>query len=252
MIRVWLLVALASVVLGCGNGGEKSPSTPPPSPSATAPAGASPTPLARASPPAGQCPVAQDVCVFASSIARAVTDGNVDALVSAAQLREYSCPATRPQGLGGPYPLCDNAAAGEKRQGFQIAYLASEGQVLDAAGLRDAIRRWLQSGLSATTSDQYGAGGNRLFSVGCVAGIVPCGNQVVLVFSQRQASIPTRIELLLYFERLQSTGQPRLTFVAVGPLLRPEEEAAALKGGSYPAFLAPQGWPPIQTFYPLP
>jgi hypothetical protein len=144
--------------------------------------------------------------------------------------------------------LCDNASGGEKRQGFVVGVLASEGQVVDAAGLRATIARWLDAG-ARTVDDAYGPGGNRLFSIGCPAGIVPCGNQFVLVFSQRQPAVPARIELLLYFER-SGTAQPALVYLALGPLLEPAQEQAALRGGAAAAgFLAPQGWPPIQAFY---
>jgi hypothetical protein len=111
--------------------------------------------------------------------------------------------------------------------------------------------RWVQTGGSAP-ADAFGPSQNRLYTIGCVAGIVPCGNQFVLVFSQKQPTIPARIELLLYFERPQASQQPRLIYVATGPLLRPAEEQAALKGGSFTDFLRPQGWPPIQTFYAVP
>lgn len=245
----WILVAVAAAmatfVIACGGDGDDETA-----PTATA-APASPT-TAAASPTAqaGQCPVAADLCTFAATVERNL-QSDLSQVVALARAQSYNCPATRPQGLGGPYPLCDQTP-GQTRQGFPVAYLSSEGQIVDTQGLRDAINRWLQQGAGATGSDRFGPAATNLYTIGCAAGPLPCGNQFVLVFSQLQPNVPTRINLILYFERAQAGAQPALVYAAIGPLLQPGEEQAALAGGAYSGLTVPQAWPPIATFYRLP
>jgi hypothetical protein len=96
---------------------------------------------------AGACPLAAEVCSFAAALVRdLVVDeskargpADLAPIVAAARSREYTYPTTRLQGLGGPYPLCDNASAGEKRQGHAVGFLSSEGEIVDAEGLRGAL-----------------------------------------------------------------------------------------------------------------
>jgi hypothetical protein len=86
--------------------------------------------------------------------------------------------------------LCDNASAGEKGQGHAVGFLSSEGEIVDAEGLRGALVRWVESAKPAA-SDQYGNGANRLYTIACPAGIAPCRNQFGLVFSQLPSTGPT-------------------------------------------------------------
>lgn len=200
--------------------------------------------------PEDGCPVADDVCAFAAAVNRAVQSSDFGALVSSARAQEYACPSPRPQGLGGPYPLCDGAVSGETRSGYEVAYLSSEGVVVDARGLQEALDRWAGSA-DPSASDAFGGGGSHLYAVGCATGGEACGDRFSLVFSQLRSGVPARIELILYFEQAQ-VGQAQLVWTAIGPLLEPSQQQVALSGGSTQDFLSLQGWPPLTTFYALP
>jgi hypothetical protein len=73
-----------------------------------------------------------------------------------AQPQAFECPGGTPQGLGGPFPLCDGGAAGEIREGFRITRHGSEGEVVSPA----AFRQQLGSEV---------AGSKGLVTVGCPA-----------------------------------------------------------------------------------
>jgi hypothetical protein len=231
---------LALAAQACGGGGTDIEGTP------TSPA-ASPTAAIVQTPTDSGCPVASDTCAFAETIDRAVQIPDFSAVVSNARAREYSCPDPRPPGLGGPYPLCDGATAGESRSGYEIAYLSSEGVVVDARGLQEALDGWARSP-DSSASDAFGDGGNRLYTVGCTTGEPACRDRFALVFSQLRSGVPTRIELILYFEQAQP-GDPQLVWTAIGPLLEPGQEHDALSGGNTQEFLTLQSWPPLTTFF---
>jgi hypothetical protein len=89
------LCATLSLLLACSGDGAPSATTP------AATATSVSTPLDGQ---ASGCPVSRDTCEFAASVSRSLQSGAIDGLVAAARLTEYTCPATRPQGLGGPYP----------------------------------------------------------------------------------------------------------------------------------------------------
>jgi hypothetical protein len=171
----------------------------------------------------------------------------MDAVVNSAFLSDVLCPGSVPQGAGGPFPLCTGAAQGETRAGMLIAYLSSEGIVADRAGLKSALESWVKA-TTPQSRDAYGDGANRLYSVGCPAGIVPCRAQYALVFSQIRAG--PRVQMVLYFQ-LPQTGPANLVFVAIGPLLDPAQQEAAIRGGAPSGFLTAPGWPPLTTFYPI-
>jgi hypothetical protein len=196
----------------------------------------------------GKCPVASEVCSFAQTVERAVKASDFSAIIANAGTSEYTCPAIPPQGLGGPYPLCDKALGGEKRQGIRIAYLESEGVIVKTQGMREALERWARAETPSAT-DEFGTGASRLYSIGCPGDASTCGEKFALVFSQVRPPVSYRIQMVLYFER--RAGSPRLTFAAFGPLLHADRLNAALTGGRV-EFVTPEGWQPVLTFHAAP
>lgn len=243
LVSFLALISACLLALGaqaCGGGdtnGRGGPTSPP----------ASRTAAATETPTGAGCPVAASVCAFAEEVARAVRLPDFGEIVANARAQEYACPSPRPPGLGGPYPLCDGASIGESRSGYEIAYLSSEGVVVDAQDLRGALDGWTAAA-DPSASDALGDGGNRLYTIGCASGDSACAERFALIFSQLRSGVPVRIELILYFEQPQ-TGDPQLVWTAIGPLLEADQERAALSGGSKEGFLTLQGWPPLTTFH---
>src|SRR5215208_3526470 len=72
------------------------------------------------------CPVEPDACEFVRSVVVALDSGDRSALLPLLATEEVVCPAPDSGGLGGPFPLCDGAAEGERRVGVPISRINSE------------------------------------------------------------------------------------------------------------------------------
>jgi hypothetical protein len=235
LVFLLAMFVLVAGVVACG--GDEPTAVPPPL--------ASPTPEPAAT--ATACPVDPGTCAFAALISQSLATGAYDEIVNRLQLESFTCPGQPPM-LGGPFPLCDGAPAGEVRPGTTVGFLSSEGAVMAPEEYREILDRWTTTPVQPT-SDQFGVPSSRLYSVGCPAGAPPCRDRYVLVFSKLQLDIQFRLQLLLYVE--QRAGRQFITFTAAGPLLVPGQLDAALRGGTSNGFLTPQGWTQPITFYPF-
>lgn len=105
----------------------------------TAASGATPTPQPAA------CPLDDGVCVAARELEAMIAAGS-GAIEARLMTTPYECPGVRPQGIGGPYPLCEGAVDGEVRVGFTYHN--------DVQGLTqspEAAARWLAQASDAST-----------------------------------------------------------------------------------------------------
>ncbi len=120
------------------------------------------TPEATATP----CPVNADACAFAALLNGWLVGGEFDSILATWRPTEYECPGPVAQGLGGPYPLCDDAYPSEVREGYAIG-TDTHGFVVSAQQLRnDELRRWRDSAL-ANVTDRVGGGAFAVYSIGC-------------------------------------------------------------------------------------
>ena len=158
----------------------------------------------------GDCPWGEASCILAQGIERALQAGNVDAVVELGAPRLYVCPDARPQGLGGPFPLCDGAGGDEGRVGYPVGRRFSEGAVVDAAGLRAMLQTFLTT-IRPDARDAVGSGGLRLYAFGCTQ-----------VASRVQPVSCARLGIILSAIVSSGGSEPRrelLVFWAVGGFL---------------------------------
>ncbi|HXH21242.1 MAG TPA: hypothetical protein VNN10_04370 [Dehalococcoidia bacterium] len=196
-------------------------------------------------PPSGEgCPVAAVVCEVAAEVGRAAAAGDFSAIVAAGAGQDFTCPSARPEGLGGPYPLCDGARAGEKRQGFPLAYVPGEGLVEGREGVLAALNNWTASAVRSK-SDAFGDGSTRVFTVGCPEK-GRCEDYFAVVLSNL-GTVPFRLQAVLFFRAQQ--GQPRLTSLAIGWIADMTQSEVVLSGGRTRDFLRFQGWPALTDFH---
>ncbi|MEX0781825.1 MAG: hypothetical protein WD557_04180 [Dehalococcoidia bacterium] len=114
-----LLVLGVFALAGCTDEGEQPTASERPTPTE------SPTGTGTLHPTI--CPAEPSVCEFSLEVSEAVGRADFDALRAMMQLAPFTCPGATPGGLGGPYPLCDGAAAGEVREGMHVYRLGSHG-----------------------------------------------------------------------------------------------------------------------------
>lgn len=126
-MRVFVIAAAVAgfLAVGCSGGSDGESETPSPAATTTVTATATeqPAPSATASPMAtpdvSACPVDAETCAAAQRFVDAWKAKDADALLAMARPIETTCPVPRPTGLGGPYPLCDDATVdGEVRHGY--------------------------------------------------------------------------------------------------------------------------------------
>jgi hypothetical protein len=120
-------VILAGLLaVACGDDHEPAPGgnaySVVPSPALVATAAPSPTSVA--------CPANPAACDLARLMQEKLAAGDFAAVASLHRLQAFDCPGGPPLGAGGPFPLCDGAAAGEKRSGLQMARRYSEGYIV--------------------------------------------------------------------------------------------------------------------------
>lgn len=151
----------------------------------------SPTPASRASststvtstPDYGApdpCPVAIEICDFATGLQRLISTADVDALDALLQPSDFVCPGVE-LGAGGPFPLCDGARDGEVRQGFRITRLQSDGGTVERSLLPQ-----LRSTILDEADTQLGYYDQPyVIGIHCpvVSGSPDCGEQFIVYFS---------------------------------------------------------------------
>ena len=135
--------------------GQAPIETPTAQPSTPSPAPSTPTPTPE--PQDGRDRAEQ----FARTFAPLVAARDYAGMFAIAEPESVTCPGAEPQGLGGPFPLCDGAAEGEVRQGFQVTLAGSEGQVRSEAQM-------------PVIFDNYALDTAELGSIGCAADAADC------------------------------------------------------------------------------
>lgn len=231
--RMKLAIASASLLLliaACSSGGQPSRAsiqTPVPTPTSV------PTPTQ-------SCPLVAAVCGIAAALREAVlVKKDFDWIVQNYPPQTFIRPGARPQGLGGPYPLCDGAKPTEERRGYLVAHLQSEGEVLTPEAYKETLSGWVE-GATAATGDRDGAAAARLYSIGC-SNAPTCAGRIAVVFSKIPGEVPYRSELIFVMDR--SSGSPLLTTTAVGSSLDP----TLLRGGAVQGFLSSDAIPMLFT-----
>jgi hypothetical protein len=158
------LFCLVWAVTACGDGdseARESPSVPPASVSTKATG--SPTieairPTSTVSPEVVDCPVDGDTCAHALQIAEAWSSGDLDGLMALKRPISAKCPVPRPAGLGGPYPLCEDAAVdGELRTGF-LWSSGTHGGLKDESALREGLQELLRLDMKLVTIGCFDSG----------------------------------------------------------------------------------------------
>lgn len=157
MKALMLVVGVAWIVAGgCSFGDDAtampSPTSPPQTPAPTVPPPtAEPTPSPSPEPDYSRCPVDAGACAIAQRIVAAYREGDVDALISMSAPLTVACPVPRPVGLGGPYPLCEDATMdGELRAGFAWSS-GSEGGMVGMESYRRDVERFVRAALPVVT-----------------------------------------------------------------------------------------------------
>ncbi len=204
-----LIVLLGHMLARCDS--DDSNRRPSPTLSVTATA----SPAATATPNISVCPVDAATCAAALQVIDAWKRKDVDALIRLAAPLPTTCPVPRPTGLGGPYPLCDDATVdGEVREGY-VWSSGSHGGITDVAGLRVRLE-------AAVVANQP------LLTIGCELqrGSNICEGDFSLVFG-RAASV-NGIDQVTEMPVLR-TGESR-RLVGVLPVLLGSCEGARLEG----------------------
>lgn len=238
-IMVW---AFGLLLLSACDGDSKStdrsiPTAPPPSltPASTIPS-ASPS-LSTTG-----CPLPSSACAQASSINTWLTAGDVESVARATQTHNFICPASRPSGAGGPFPLCAGADPGEGRSGVGVARRYSEGGVVSIDGYHESLRGFMAA-IESTASDPNGRGALRLVGVSCVDGAqVPMNcTRSIAIFSAilRQTSLSGiwgvaggRELLLFYMDTASAETSTPIQEVWTGIVQAPEASTIFETGGT--------------------
>jgi hypothetical protein len=140
--------------------------------------------------------------------------GDIGAVVQATRTSTVMCPGGRPSGAGGPFPVCDGAAAGETRTGVGVARRYSEGATLSVDGYRALVAGFLAA-VNPAATDASGSGALRLAALSCLdpAEAPAACTRTAVIFSAiaRQASlpgagIPGGRELLIFYVDTASAG----------------------------------------------
>ncbi|HWO73723.1 MAG TPA: hypothetical protein VNN21_09220 [Dehalococcoidia bacterium] len=121
------------------------------------------------------CPWGEAGCILAQGIERALQAGRVDAVVDLAAPTLHVCPGPRPQGSGGPFPLCNGAAPSEGRFGYNVGRRYSEGAAVTENEFRARIQRFVDS-VHVRAQDEVGKGDLRLFAFTCTQRAAPAQN----------------------------------------------------------------------------
>jgi hypothetical protein len=184
------------------------------------------------------CNLDAEVCAFAATLNRWLLTPDVDAILARTAPEQFECPGPRPQGLGGPYPLCDGAAPGERRSGYTVVRLQSEASVVSAQGYRDLVRTWIESADPARR-DEFGPGTQRLYGIGCPAasagGPASCRERFATVFSaiQVRPNVPQPHREQLIFFAARGSDLPALHGLGTAGVIN---EPAMLRGGAVQLF----------------
>src|SRR5262245_15333668 len=230
--RCWLVAgALAALVAAAGSAwppaeGQRAPSS-------GVAAAAQATSLAAAG-----CPVHPDACTLAAALSADLARDDMDAVSARLHLHTYVCPERGGTEAGGPFPLCEDAAPGERRSGMPFGFLQSEGVVYAVEQYLGMLHYWLARAQPAA-ADDVGSGALRLFGFGCPA-ITPaegprCRDAFTLVFSAigQGAVEPFRYQLIFVIEQPAGTSTLGITeTLLAGSMALGEEFDVVQHGGA--------------------
>ena len=138
--------------------------------------------------PLKDCPWGKALCILALGIERALDAGNVDAVIDFGHVVTYTCPGPAPTQPDQPYPLCDGALTGERRDGYGITQRFVSSSVVD----RSAYRSYIESFITAIrpeAQDELGTGELKVYAMSCSEKAFPIQN----VSCQRAAIILSAI-----------------------------------------------------------
>lgn len=193
------------------------------------------------------CPVLADVCRSARLLEEALKQGDVDFVIRNSRFREATCPAERPAGMGGPYPLCDgDEGRGQTLLGFTV--------LNDVTGLTYSVAEleWL---LREATDANTNGGDWRVRSVACrqedVQLATRCSRSVA-VFGYEVAGGRLAGTGVLMFELTMATDGGFVVEVITAAFAIPQRDADVLLNGgdlsSTPAHLATFGFGPFRRW----
>ena len=154
-MRLFLAVVATAGMLafGCSGGSNDNGADPSSTAAATETAAAtaterppaSPTPRPTPTPDVSACPLDAVTCGAAQRFVDAWRAKDANALLAMARPLQARCPVPRPIGLGGPYPLCDDATVdGEVREGY-VWSSGTHGGLDTLERVADGIRGLLDS-----------------------------------------------------------------------------------------------------------
>ena len=247
-LRTPILALLAALLLflaiACDDDDSDADATPSPTTAVTAtstaaPIGPAPTATRPPSPTLepGACPLTELTCDFAEQLRSWLEARDVASIGAASRFESVDCPGGSPRGAGGPFPLCDGAAAGEVREGIGVARRYSEGAAISASDYEAYLLSFLDV-VDPAAMDEIGGGGLALYALSCVdpAELPAACGRFTVVFSAIPAGSccpPLGAgglgrELLIFFVEPEGIGV--ITSVWTGVIL-PDEPAIIFEDG---------------------
>ncbi|HEX5368600.1 MAG TPA: hypothetical protein VFY10_04220 [Dehalococcoidia bacterium] len=153
--------------------------------------------------PLKDCPWGEALCILALGTERALEAGNVDAVIDFGHVVTYVCPGPVPDGPDEPYPLCNGALTGERREGYGVTERFAGSSVVD----RPTYRFFIQSFLSAIrpeASDAIGTGALRVYAMSCSQKAFPiqnvsCGRAAIILSAIVDHGDGPQRELLIFW-----------------------------------------------------
>ena len=243
-LLVFLILALSAFAVSCdGDDDPKAPETTPTAEATASPGGATSTPEASPSEtvvpaeptatpepsetPGVGCPIEDVVCNLGESLEVALENGDYGAIIDLMQSREQTCPGGQPQGAGGPFPLCEGAAQGEVRTGYDLARRYSEGSFVDRDGVILYVEGFMNA-VTPTATDAHGDGALRLQGVSCAQ--ESGGNCELATVFFTAILEESRRELLIFWVPLPASPEKPINRIWNGAIL-PDDEPVVFESG---------------------
>lgn len=199
------------------------------------------------------CPVDADACDFARELDGWLARGDSPAVVGASHAVTYTCPDPDAQGSGQLVPLCEGAAEGETRDGYQVAVAASDQvDVFAQDGWEEALDAFL-AGVPPATIATIDA--PRVSGIVCPAPANDCSGEFAVVtnlapFGTGPTGQPFLQGTLLFVTR--GPDGPGLTGILYNGAAFESAEPDG-DGGTLPVLLFPAAGAPVAgTYHALP
>ena len=161
------------------------------------------------------------------SLEVALENGDYGAIIDLMQSREQTCPGGQPQGAGGPFPLCEGAAQGEVRTGYDLARRYSEGSFVDRDGVILYVEGFMNA-VTPTATDAHGDGALRLQGVSCAQ--ESGGNCELATVFFTAILEESRRELLIFWVPLPASPEKPINMIWNGAIL-PDDEPVVFESG---------------------